>query len=198
MAGSFLTVSLRRERDDVWIILNLTTSTPPKKNSRTSTSYFKTLNGPLTKHGKQRVTQKNTPHRGRAEATMLPKQQHSRAYTIRRSVYPPPPSPHNQAGSFPAPSTTLIGVSVSGGVMKHGAGYRSVPWDPGEEESATGGTGGVLDDRVEGARWYKARHLNYGVSCVCRSRADLCRSRRPRRFVFIIPLPPKCNGYEAS
>lgn len=64
--------------------------------------------------------------------------------------------PQKQAGSFPAPSTTLIGVSISGGVMKHGAGYRSIPWDPGEEESAAGGTGGLLYDRVQGARWYKA------------------------------------------
>lgn len=39
--------------------------------------------------------------------------------------------------------------------MRHGAGYRSVPWDSGEEQSSTGGSGGVLDDRVEGARWYK-------------------------------------------
>lgn len=43
--------------------------------------------------------------------------------------------------------------------MRHGAGYRSVPWDPGEEESSTGGGGGVLDDRVEGARWYKVKHF---------------------------------------
>ncbi|CAM9431453.1 unnamed protein product [Ectocarpus sp. 4 AP-2014] len=59
------------------------------------------------------------------------------------------------AGSFPAPNTSLVGVSISGGVMRHGAGYRSVPWDPGEEESSAGGGGGVLDDRVEGDRWYK-------------------------------------------
>ncbi|CAN0423220.1 unnamed protein product, partial [Ectocarpus sp. 12 AP-2014] len=59
------------------------------------------------------------------------------------------------AGSFPAPNATLVGVSISGGVMRHGAGYRSVPWDPGEEESSAGGGGGVLDDRVEGDRWYK-------------------------------------------
>eukprot|EP00903_Cladosiphon_okamuranus_P013614 g12679.t1 len=59
------------------------------------------------------------------------------------------------AGSFPAPSTTLIGVSISGGVMKHGTGYRSVPRDPGEDESAASGTRGLLEDRVQGARWYK-------------------------------------------
>lgn len=74
---------------------------------------------------------------------------------------PPPPTPKTkqiQAGSFPAPNTTLVGVSISGGVMRHGAGYRSVPWDPGEEESSAGSGGGVLDDRVEGERWYKVRY----------------------------------------
>lgn len=39
--------------------------------------------------------------------------------------------------------------------MRHGAGYRSVPWDPGEMESSTEGRGGLLEDRVEGSRWYK-------------------------------------------
>lgn len=46
--------------------------------------------------------------------------------------------------------------------MRHGAGYRSVPWDPGEEESSAGGGGGVLDDRVEGERWYK---VGYSKTC---------------------------------
>lgn len=93
---------------------------------------------------------------------------------------PPPPLPQNkQAGSFPAPSTTLIGVSISGGVMKHGAGYRSVPWDPGEAETAAGGTGGVLDDRVQGARWYKARHLG---SIERRCFVPLPRHPRPKYY----------------
>lgn len=52
--------------------------------------------------------------------------------------------------------------------MKHGTGYRSVPWDLGEEESAAGGAGGVLDDRVQGARWYKARHFSVS-STMCRT-----------------------------
>lgn len=43
--------------------------------------------------------------------------------------------------------------------MRHGARYRSVPGDPGEENPFTGVGGGVLDDRVEGGRWYKVRVL---------------------------------------
>lgn len=44
--------------------------------------------------------------------------------------------------------------------MRHGAGYRSVPGDPGEE-TYSGGTraGGVIDGRVEGGRWYKVSFL---------------------------------------
>lgn len=38
--------------------------------------------------------------------------------------------------------------------MKHGAGYRSVPSDPWEEDPVAAG---ILDDRVEGHRWYKVR-----------------------------------------
>lgn len=59
--------------------------------------------------------------------------------------------------------------------MKHGAGYRSVPGDPGEKESSAGGTGGVLDDRVQGARWYKARN-SYYLSTVCRIEEGCPRS----------------------
>lgn len=56
---------------------------------------------------------------------------------------------------FPAPENTLIGVAIVGGVMRHGAGYRTVPGDPGEHESSTRGGGGVLESHVEGERWYK-------------------------------------------
>lgn len=67
----------------------------------------------------------------------------------------PPLLPCVQA-MFPVPNATLIGVAISGGVMRHGAGYRSVPGDPREEASSAGtGTGDVLDGRVEGGRWYK-------------------------------------------
>ena len=65
------------------------------------------------------------------------------------------PTARNEKAVFAAPNTTLIGVSISGGVMRHGAGYRSVPWDPGERESSTEGRGGLLEERVEGSRWYK-------------------------------------------
>ncbi len=44
--------------------------------------------------------------------------------------------------------------------MKHGAGYRSIPSDPWEEEPAAAG---VLDDRVEGQRWYKVGRRAHGT-----------------------------------
>lgn len=47
--------------------------------------------------------------------------------------------------------------------MRHGAGYRSVPGDSGDQEPSSGNAGGVLDDRVQAERWYKASMLAWPV-----------------------------------
>lgn len=74
-------------------------------------------------------------------------------------------------GYFRAPNTILIGVGISGGVMRHTAGYSD-----GQGYSiadfASAGHGGTLEARVEGERWYKVGKTVSGNS----NRQDCCQT----------------------